>query len=217
MVRAALGQLGPAVLAGNSMGGAISTSIAATHPDLVRGLVLVNAAYPRPSRNLDQLARTAKFAALTAERVATPLVAARARRLSPERLVDSTLAFVIAEPTRLDPELRDRFVALAAERRNHPEAARSYTESGGSLFRYLAGHVRDDVRSVTSPTLVLHGRRDRLVPVSFARHVAKTRPDWRYVEFADCGHAPQIELPEQFVATVSEWAEQELHGQATPA
>jgi pimeloyl-ACP methyl ester carboxylesterase len=217
VVRGALEHLGPAIVAGNSMGGAISTSVAATDPDLVRGLVLVNAAYPRPSRNFDHLTRTAKFAALTAGRVATPLVAARARRLGPERLVDATLAFVIAEPDRLDPELRERLVALAVERRHHPEAARSYAESGGSLFRYLAGGMRDDLAAVTSPTLVLHGRRDRLVPVSFARHVAETRSDWRYVEFADCGHAPQMELPERFVATVSRWAEQELRGRATRA
>ena len=89
---------GPAVLAGNSMGGSISVSLAARHPELVRGLVLVDAAFPRPNGNLDQLARTAKFATLTLGRVATPVVNARARRLGSEGLVD-------AIPRRLEPRL----------------------------------------------------------------------------------------------------------------
>jgi pimeloyl-ACP methyl ester carboxylesterase len=210
VVRALLADGGPSVLAGNSMGGAISASLAASDPDLVAGLVLVDAAYPRPARNFDHLTRTARFAALSLPRLATPVVSARARRLGPEGLVDSTLLFVIAEPERMDPELRARLVTLAEERRAHPEAPRAYAQSGGSLFRYLATRMRRDLDAVAAPTLVLHGRRDRLVPVSFARAVAAQRPDWRYVEIADCGHAPQLELPDRFLTTVTRWVDREL-------
>ena len=77
--------------------------------------------------------------------------------------------------------------------------------------------MRQDLDAVRAPTLVLHGRRDRLVPVSFARAAARRRDDWRYVELADCGHAPQLELPARFVDVVSRWAERELRDPATPA
>lgn len=217
VVATTLGALGPALVLGNSMGGAVAAAVAARLPELVRGLVLVNAAYPRPSRNFDQLARTARFAALALPAIATPVVRARARRLGPERLVDATLTFVIAEPERIDPDLRARLVDLAEARRHHPEAARAYAQSGGTLFRYLATTMRDDLDAITAPTLVMHGRRDRLVPVSFARAVAERRADWRYVELADCGHAPQMELPERFVATVSEWVGREPRDPTVPA
>jgi pimeloyl-ACP methyl ester carboxylesterase len=217
VVRAVLADRGPAVLVGNSMGGAVSTAVAAREPDLVAGLVLVNAAFPRPSANFDQLLHTARYAALTLPMVAAPIVRARALRMGPERLVDTTLELVIAERDRIDPDLRDRLVALAAERRAYPEAARSYTDSGGSLFRYLASGMRTDLAAVRAPTLVIHGRRDRLVPVSFARAVARRRDDWRYVELADCGHTPQLELPARFVDVVSRWVERDLRAPAAHA
>ena len=39
---------GPALVMGNSMGGALGVALAANHPELVSGLVLVNPALPRP-------------------------------------------------------------------------------------------------------------------------------------------------------------------------
>lgn len=215
VVTTLLRERGPAIVAGNSMGGAISVSLAARHPELVRALVLVDAAYPRPSRNIDQLARTVKFATLTFPRAATPIVNARARRLGPDRLVDATLLAVLAEPELLDADLRDRLIALADERRHYPEAAGAYAQSGGTLFRYLVTRMRADLDALTVPTMVMHGRRDQLVPVSFAREVARRRPDWKYVELADCGHAPQLEAPARFVELVSTWTDRQLQDPAT--
>lgn len=194
----------PVLLAGNSMGGALSVALAARHPELVDGVVLVNAAFPRPFGNLEQLARSARFAALLAPRVATPIVRARLA-LRPETLVDASLRAVLAHPRRLDPELRRRLVALADERRRVPEAAAAYASAGGTLLRYLTGEMRRDLAMVRAPTLVLHGRRDRLVPVSFARAAAARRRDWRLVELSSCGHVPMLEVPEVTVRTVGHW------------
>ena len=212
-----LRERGPAIVAGNSMGGSISVSLAARHPELMRGLVLVDAAYPRPGRNFDQLTRTAKFATLALPRVATPVINARARRLGSEGLVDATLRFVLAEPDRLDPSVRARLVALASERREYPEAAGAYAQSGGTLFRYIVSRMRVDLDQITVPTMVMHGRQDRLVPVSFARAVASRRSDWQYVELAECGHAPQLESPARFVDLVSTWNDHRLRDPATHA
>ena len=208
---------GPATVAGNSMGGSIAVSLAARHPELVHGLVLVNAAYPRPTGNFDQLARTAKFAMLTLPRVATPVVNARARRLGSEALVDATLRFVLAEPAQLDPAVRNRLVELAAERHQYPEAAGAYAQSGGTLFRYLVTRMRTDLDTISTPTMIMHGRRDQLVPVAFARAVARRRPHWQYVELAHCGHAPQLEAPDRFVDLVSSWDERRLRDPAKHA
>jgi pimeloyl-ACP methyl ester carboxylesterase len=42
--------------------------------------------------------------------------------------------------------------------------------------------------------LFVWGRRDTLVPIAFARHVAEALPEARHLEL-DCGHVPQVELP----------------------
>jgi pimeloyl-ACP methyl ester carboxylesterase len=198
---------GPALVMGNSMGGALGVALAANHPELVSGLVLVNAALPRPRGNVEQLARTAKFAALMVPRAATPFVRARARALGHQGLVDATLAMAMAHPEQLDPAIRSKMVSLAAERHGFPETAASYTLAGGSLFRYLTGEMRRDLRAIHCPTLMLHGRRDRLVPVAFARALARKRRDWTFVELDGCGHVPQMEQPERFVGTVNAWLE----------
>jgi len=195
---------GPVLVAGNSMGGALSVALAARHPELVDGVLLVNAAFPRPLGNLEQLARSARFAALLAPRVATPIVRARLA-LRPETLVDASLRAVLAHPRRLDPDVRRRLVALADERRRVPEAAAAYASAGGTLLRYLVGEMRRDLAMVRAPTLVLHGRRDRLVPVSFARAAVARRRDWRLVELASCGHVPMLEVPEVTVRAVAQW------------
>src|SRR5207344_797581 len=110
-----------------------------------------------------------------------------------------TLAMAMSHPERLAPEIRSKMVSLAAERHGFPETATSYTLAGGSLFRYLSGPMPRDIASIHCPTLMVHGRRDRLVPVAWARAMAKKRKDWTYVEFDGCGHVPQMEQPERFV------------------
>jgi pimeloyl-ACP methyl ester carboxylesterase len=205
LLQSFVGERGPVIVIGNSMGGSLGVGLAASRPDLVAGLVLVNAALPRPRGNIDQLARTAKFAALTVHRAATPLMRTRARALGHEGLVDATLALAMAHPESLDPALRRKMILLAAERSGFPETAAAYTLSGGSLFRYIVGPMRTDLGRVQCPTLVLHGRRDRLVPVAFARALARRRRDWPFVELDGCGHVPQLEQPDRFVHTVAAW------------
>jgi pimeloyl-ACP methyl ester carboxylesterase len=217
VVAGVLAETGPTVVVGNSMGGSVAVAVAAQDPTPFTGLVLVNPALPRPVGSFDGMARTAKFAALLAPRIATPIVQARAMRLGPERLVDVTLAAVYAYPDRIDPAVRDRYVAQATERYDYPEAATAYATSGGSLFRYLITNGRDDLGHVHVPTLLIHGRQDRLVPVSFARALARRRHDWRYVEFSDAGHAPQLEVPDRFIDVVTRWVARDLPGPATPA
>jgi len=208
---------GPAIVVGNSMGGALAATVAARNPELVVALALINAAFPRPVGSFDAITRTMRFATLNVPRVAIPVVQARAMRLGPERLVDVTLAAVFADIDRMDPTLRDRHIALAAERYHYPEAATAYAASGGTLFRYLVTGMRDDLGAIHTPTLVVHGRRDQLVPVSFARAVARRRPEWRYVEFADCGHAPQLEIPERLLEIFTRWVGRDVRAPATSA
>ena len=101
--------------------------------------------------------------------------------------------------------MRSRLISLSAERHGFPDTAASYTLAGGSLFRYLAGAMTRDMAAVKCPTLLLHGRRDRLVPVAWARAQAAKRRDWTFVELDGCGHVPQLEQPDRFVGTVMSW------------
>jgi pimeloyl-ACP methyl ester carboxylesterase len=45
------------------------------------------------------------------------------------------------------------------------------------------------LRTLQTQALFVWGRRDRLVPIAFARHVAEALPRARHLEL-DCGHVP---------------------------
>jgi pimeloyl-ACP methyl ester carboxylesterase len=205
VLRALLEQSGPSAVAGNSMGGALGIGLAARHPDLVHALVLVDPALPRPAMNPAQWSVMARLSPMLVPIVGAQFLAARGRLLGPERLVNETMGWTLCDPTRLDPELRLRLVDLARTRRAFPEAAAAYAESARGLFFYLTRNMRADEERVASPTLIVHGSRDRLVPAAAVRALAARRPDWPLEMIDDCGHTPQLEVPDQFLAATVPW------------
>jgi len=58
---------------------------------------------------------------------------------------------------------------------------------------------------IECPVLVLHGRRDRLVPVGFARAAVQDHPGWQLRIFPDLGHVPQMEAPDRWLTAVEHW------------
>ena len=59
--------------------------------------------------------------------------------------------------------------------------------------------------AIACPVLVMHGRRDRLVPVAFAEAALRAHPAWRGRIFPDLGHLPQMEAPGRWLAEVADW------------
>jgi len=52
------------------------------------------------------------------------------------------------------------------------------------------------LRTLQPDALFIWGRRDKLVPIAFERHVVEALPQARQLEL-DCGHVPQVERPKQ--------------------
>ncbi|MGH9033466.1 MAG: alpha/beta fold hydrolase [Acidimicrobiia bacterium] len=202
--------LGPATIVGNSMGGALGVGLAARHPALVHALVLVDPALP--SRVTPPWRLMARFAPLMMPTLGRRVIGYRARALGPAGLVDSTLEWSVSRPDRLDPTLRARMVELATARLAFPEASSAYADAARSLFFYLQGRMPADLARVGCPTLIVHGELDRLVPVAAARAAVARRSDFTLQVIDDCGHAPQIELPERFLDVVTPWLSTQPEG-----
>jgi pimeloyl-ACP methyl ester carboxylesterase len=217
LLRSLIADLGPVVLVGNSMGGALAVGLAARHPELVHALVLVDPALPREMRppgvreSLDGLANLGGLAAAAVPVIGPRLVRNRMRRLGPGGTVDATLRIVCAQPGRVDPTLRRHMIELTAYRAQGDDSARAYHDAIRSIVRYTAMRMAADIRSVHVPTLIIHGKHDRLVPISLARATRRRRTDWTLEVFDDCGHVPQIEQPERFVAVTADWIEELPH------
>lgn len=205
LICSALDQLGPSVLVGTSMGGALAIQVGVARPSDVSALILVNPALPRPSGNREAISRTVKFALSLAPKFAEPVLERRAQLLGAQRWVDSALDVVMADPETLPHDVRSRLVELAEARASDEGSFPAYVQAAGSLFKYLAGSMVDDIDFVRQPTLLIHGTQDRMVPVSWARSIISRRTDWTYREYEDCGHIPSLELPERLVGDIAEF------------
>lgn len=207
LVTALLEARGPAIVIGNSMGGAIGIGVTARRPDLVDALVLVDPAVPHLRASVGAWLRLARLAPVMLPPLGAAFLGTRARIIGPERLVDTSLAWSIHDPARLDPELRDRLVALATERYGYPEAASAYATAARSLFLALPRDVLRDLERAAEarPTLLVHGEHDRLVPLAAARAAAARHPAITFEVLDGVGHAPQLEDPERLVGVIGAW------------
>lgn len=198
----------PVILMGNSMGGMISLLQAAAEPADVAGLVLVAPAVPIAPARPDPMV-TAMFAAYGTPVLGRSLLAVRGRLVRPEKMVDLTLSLCTADPSRVPADVLEELYAVARARVGYRDANRDFLVAARSVLSTVAdvraGGYRRAVRSVTAPVLLLHGDRDRLVPIGLARAAAKANPAWSFEELTDAGHVPQLEWPDKVAAAVDAW------------
>ena len=197
----------PVVLMGNSMGGHISILEAADHPRWVSALVLVDPAIPGVHVRRPAPAMLGVMAALTIPGLAEVVLDRRVRMLGPERLVQETMALVVADQSRIDPSLLDAHVQLTRERGNlGRQSSRAFMQASRSLgLRMADPRFWTRVKKITAPTLVVHGDLDLLIPLVAARDMVRRRPDWTLEVFEGVGHVPMMETPNLFVKVVNQW------------
>ena len=198
----------PVVLVGNSMGGMVSILLAAAHPELVAGLVLIDPSIPVPRQRPD-LAVSATFLVYATPFVGERYLALMTKRTTDRQRVQGVVNLCFADPRRADPDVVDAGVLLAAHRRGVPGQEAAFLGAARSLMRVLANPRRYQslMRSVDRPVLLVHGERDRLVPVAAARAVSAQNPDWEAHFLPGVGHTPQLEVPDQVRARVIPWLE----------
>ena len=197
----------PAVLVGNSMGGLITVLQAAGHPETVAAAVLVDPALPvGPQTRPDPLVAAA-FTAYTLPAVGRAVLSSQRRLRSPEATALALLRLCCVDPSRVDPEVVAQHVGLARERQRQPDTDAELLVAARSLLWVLARRRRyaELMRAIQVPVLLLHGEKDRLVPLAAAQAAAGQNPAWRFAVARDVGHVPQLEAPEWTVAQIRDW------------
>lgn len=157
---------------GLSMGGMIVQRLAIDHPDRLLTMTSVMSRTGEPG-----------FGDGTPEALAV-LTAPPAR--SREEYIDSHVAAIAVYGSKPDWIDDDETRARAA-------AAYDRCFCPAGIGRQIAAVMRDGsrdeaLRSVTVPTLVMHGSRDTLIDPSGGRHTAEVIPNARYVEIEGMGH-----------------------------
>lgn len=187
-VIALLDQLGvqQAVLAGNSFGGNLAWKIAVDHPQRVSKLVLVDAAgYPFDPASMPIGFKIAQIPALR------PMM----EHTLPRSMIESSVRNVYGDPSKVTPELVDRYQELTLRSGNRSALVERFRQSPSGEFTAQIPQVRQ-------PTLILWGAQDRLIPPDNALRFQRDIAGSRLVMFDALGHVPHEEDPEQTVAAV---------------
>jgi pimeloyl-ACP methyl ester carboxylesterase len=177
--------LGRASVVGHGLGGSIALTLAARHPELVSKLVVVDA--------LSESAEPWLYGKLAHLPFAGSLV-------FKQLLGRSLFGAYFRELFLSDPS------AVTSERLDVYYQSFNTPAARGSALATLRATV--DTRPVAAqtsriqkPTLVLWGRRDRLLPPSVGQRLAREIRGARF-ELLDAGHAPQEEKPREVADAV---------------
>jgi 4,5:9,10-diseco-3-hydroxy-5,9,17-trioxoandrosta-1(10),2-diene-4-oate hydrolase len=112
-------------------------------------------------------------------------------------------AMLFAQPWRIPAE----FIAEHHAPGLRPGQLETSTAVARALFavngqrQILLGHLP----TMTTPTLVVWGGGDYLLPAHQAQTAVDLLPHGRLALFPDCGHLPHIEQPERFAAVLGDW------------
>ena len=161
-------------ICGHSLGGAIAETIAISHPEQLFSLILISAPtynpnLPQPKPEITNLMRA-------------PSGAGRAAYV--EKAVQTSIA-IAGSGFPLDEEWVRQMSERAYDRSYYPEGT-----SRQFLARLAIRNQQLPLRSINTPTLVIHGEEDPLLPVENALDAAETIAGAELMIIKGMGHYP---------------------------
>jgi pimeloyl-ACP methyl ester carboxylesterase len=174
--------LGPAHVAGISWGGTVVQELYRRYPGLVATLILVDT-YAGWKGSLPE------------EEVRARVAGARQMLAAPPEKFDPTFPGLFAggPPAEFVPLLEE--VAGAVR----PDSLKT------QLFVMAEADQRDLLPRIAVPTLLIWGELDARSPLSVARQFERAIPHSKLVVIPSCGHASNLERPDQFNEAVREF------------
>ncbi len=162
---------------GNSMGGMMAWNAALQHPTIIKKLVLIGSAgyeLEKIAQGVSKLMNVPGMGLFYAKGMPLAMSEGGARR-------------VYADTSRI----------------NHAEVANNnklWNRQGNleAAYRLMQSHQFPDssrIRDITTPTLIIWGRNDRIVPVAHAYKFQRDIKGAELVIIDTCGHVPMIERP----------------------
>jgi pimeloyl-ACP methyl ester carboxylesterase len=183
-----------AFLAGNSMGGRVAMETAMRHPNRVEAIACLCPAAAfnrRPALWLVKLLR--------------PELGMMASRL-PRAQMQGALHRLFADPGCLHDSWYEAAIDDFLETWRSPRARRAFFTALRNI--YLDEPEGDNgfwsrLSKMETPALFLYGERDELITHHFSRKIRRTLPEAEVFVWEDCGHVPQIELPDRTARAMS--------------
>jgi pimeloyl-ACP methyl ester carboxylesterase len=164
------------VLAGNSLGGQIAWETALAAPQRISKLVLIDAAgYPMQPQSVPIGFRIARM----------PGMRVLMEHVLPRGIIESSLRNVYGDPSKVTADLVDRYYDMTLRAGNRAAV--------GQRFQQIAPDESSRIQAIHTPTLILWGAKDRLIPLENAKHFEADIKGSQLVVYENLGHVPHEE------------------------
>lgn len=209
--------LPPFVLGGNSMGGGVSWRYALSHPDDVRGLLLLNASGPRAWRRqppavtpaIDSAAASAQPASdppLAFSLLRQPWFAAIGRYVDPYYLTVQGLRSAHYDTSLVTEALISRYYDLSLRAGTRAATLRRFgTDRPDAPV---------DLQALQLPVLVQWGKYDAVIPAVVGQRFKDALPDAQLIVYDNVGHIPMEEIPRRSAADAHAFIQARIAGTA---
>lgn len=192
----------PMVLVGNSIGSLICLAAAAAHPEMVKGIAMINL----PDLSLEE------------EMIPDWLkpVVSRIKKIVLSPIIVKSLFYVVrrppvvrkwagrayANPDALTTELIEILTAPALDR----GAATAFSAFFKAMTSAEFGpNIKTILPKLDIPLLLMWGLQDRMIPPQLSRRFVELNPNLELIELDNAGHCPHDECPEQVNQILIEW------------
>lgn len=174
-------------IVGNSMGGWTAWELAVAHPEMIEKMVLVNAAGYFSGGGKP----------LPIELMKLPVFKKIAKTGTPKFAIRQIIKHSFADPSKLPEEVVDTYYHLGNLQENMLNMMRMATVEVAVMPEHVA--------EVKTPTLILWGDKDRVLPVQEAYLFERDIKGSKLIVYKNVGHVPMIEAAEQSYADLMEF------------
>ena len=168
---------------GSSLGGQISAEFTSANSDIVKKLVLVSPSgiMKHSTPALDAYVLAALYPSEESAKNAYQLMAGEVE-------------------FELSPEVASRIISRFVERMQLPNAKMSFMSTLLGLKN--ADVITSKLKSITTPTMVVWGEKDPVIPVKYGEEFASSISNCTFHRMPDSGHTPYVDSPEKFAEIV---------------
>lgn len=192
----------PVVIVGNSLGSLVCLAVAATHPEMVQGITMINL----PDVSLQQEAIPSWLRPIessTKKLIASPpLLKALFKVIRHPAVIRrwARMAYVNQEA------VSDELVEILSTPPQDVGAAKAFCYLfRGASNRRFAPSAKVLLANLQIPILLIWGRQDKFIPPSLAPMFASLNPQIELFELENAGHCPHDECPERFNQILLDW------------
>ncbi len=176
-------------LAGNSLGGAIAWQYTYSYPKKVQKLILIDAAGYKFERG-----KGAVGFKLTATIGKIPVLKNMLYYITPNNIVKKSVEGAYYDKNKITPQTQERYMDFLLRAGNRR-----------ALVARLSMPMQDyenRIKNIKTPTLIIWGEHDGLIPVDVAYKFEKDIAGSKLVVLKNSGHVPMEENPEQVIPMV---------------